>query len=124
MKPNMPQRAALTLIELLIVIAIMSVLVGLLMVAIVKTRGSAVRTQSENNLKQIVLAVHGYASANQTRLPVIDRVSFPGPTYGPSFFYSLLPYLEQNFDENAPIHPMPIFISPADPTAGLELIHG
>jgi prepilin-type N-terminal cleavage/methylation domain-containing protein len=91
-----PFRRAFTLIELLVVIAIIAVLIGLLLPAVQKVRESAARAQSQNNLKQLVLACHNYESANG-ELP--GYVPAPGGTSMASFGYSvharILPYIEQ-----------------------------
>jgi len=106
-------RRGFTLIELLVVIAIIAVLIALLLPAVQAAREAARRAQCVNNLKQLGLAIHNYASANGSFPP--GRVWGPRPsknnpadfptifsgTQNTTWFVLMLPQFEQQALYNA-----------------------
>jgi prepilin-type N-terminal cleavage/methylation domain-containing protein len=124
-----PKRNAFTLVELLVVIAIIGILVALLLPAIQAAREAARRSQCQNNLRQVGLAVLNYESAKKI-LPSSKRPF--GTTTAPRIagMTLLLPYFEegtrlaqfdltQNWSKavNYPIvsTPIPMLLCPTDP---------
>jgi prepilin-type N-terminal cleavage/methylation domain-containing protein/prepilin-type processing-associated H-X9-DG protein len=88
------QRSAFTLVELLVVIAIIGILIALLLPAVQAAREGARRMSCANNLKQIGLAMHNYASTFREALP---NAGWSGSGYPNDYspLAKLLPYAEQ-----------------------------
>jgi len=92
-------RNAFTLVELLVVIAIIGMLIALLLPAVQAAREAARRMQCTNNMKQVVLAFHGYHDVND-RFPAAAQMpslqtygATRGFQFGPKV--ALLPFFEQ-----------------------------
>jgi prepilin-type N-terminal cleavage/methylation domain-containing protein/prepilin-type processing-associated H-X9-DG protein len=106
---NRARRAAFTLVELLVAIAIIGVLVALLLPAVQAAREAARLSACKNNLRQLALGMHSYESAIG-ELPTGYEYA-PGPTgnrRGYSWTVRLLPYIEQRaladrFDMTKPV---------------------
>jgi hypothetical protein len=84
---SLPRRGV-ALFQLLVLIGFLLILLGLLLPAVAKVRQAAARMQSQNNLKQLGIAVHIYHDAH-------DRMPEGVNTNGFSVHTLLLPYIEQ-----------------------------
>jgi prepilin-type N-terminal cleavage/methylation domain-containing protein/prepilin-type processing-associated H-X9-DG protein len=117
------RRGAFTLIELLMVIAIIAILIGLLLPAVQRVRESASRTQCTNNLKQIGIGLYNYESG---------WAEFPSQATKPpnhsGWIVEILPYVDQesiyalfaknNWDPTASgTAPIRLFYCPSEPQA-------
>jgi prepilin-type processing-associated H-X9-DG protein len=118
----------MTLVEVLVVIALIGVLVGLLLPAVQGVREAAARLQCASHLKQLGLAIHTYHDAT-TFLPPSRRD--PGGTW----LVYLLPYVEQpalaaawamdrpfyTQAEAARLTPVPVYFCPARRSPGEQV---
>ncbi len=121
-------RSGFTLFQLLLVLAILLILLALLLPALAKVRAAAARTESQNNLKQLGLAVFNYESAYAVFPPGVDDNRFSAAS-------RLLPYIEQDnayklidfkksIDDEANAQPRQLifktFLSPNDPQTSVK----
>ncbi len=134
-----------TLIELLVVIAIIAVLVALLLPAVQQAREAARRSQCQNQMKQIGVALNNYHETVNC-FPMGSRPTGSGASWG--FLLALLPQMEkaavfESVDFNTSQNcctwikamqaakkpdpsstPLPFYYCPSDPNAGRSLLSG
>ena len=84
------RRSAFTLVELLVVVAIIGVLVALLLPAVQSARASARRVQCANNLRQIGLGLHQYTDIYAGAFPAMSHAR----DRAESWVHSLAPFME------------------------------
>jgi prepilin-type N-terminal cleavage/methylation domain-containing protein len=116
----MRRRNGFTLIELLVVIGIIVVLIGLLLPAVQKVREAAACAHCANNLKQIGLALHLHNSDHGTFPASWNCLSIQDPRQKPTFYTSILPYVDQGNQDPRNPQPIELFFCPSrrDSAAG------
>jgi prepilin-type processing-associated H-X9-DG protein/prepilin-type N-terminal cleavage/methylation domain-containing protein len=84
-----------TLIELMVVIAIISVLIGLALSAVQRVREAAARLRCQNHVKQLALALHQFHDAHRALPPGHRSLRNPDLMPFTGWPLSVLPYVEQ-----------------------------
>ncbi len=126
---NHKRRRGFTLLELIVVVAIILLLVALILPAIQMVRLTASRMQSTNNLKQIGLAMHTHNDV-KGRLPGVNnarKVTPVDPIYLASGsgddpnadvppMLQLIPYTEVKLRPEDGYPALKVLTAPADPT--------
>jgi prepilin-type N-terminal cleavage/methylation domain-containing protein/prepilin-type processing-associated H-X9-DG protein len=133
--PKAQEQAGFTLVELLVVVAIIAILLALLLPAVQKVREATNRVHCLNNLKQVATALQGYHDLHQLFPHAYDaRALFLDPTQTPqtpsgnnliltkSWATLILPFLEQDNLQNAGYayyheQHVPVYTCPSDSRA-------
>ena len=69
MVSRIPRQSAFTLIELLVVIAIIGILAAILLPVLAKAKNKAGRLRCAGNLRQVTIALQGFANDNNSKFP-------------------------------------------------------
>jgi len=80
--------SSFTLIEMLVVIAIIAILAGLLLPALARAREESRRKSCSSNLSQIVKACTTYQEPNGDFFPAFEQGVYTDPPIGPTLGYS------------------------------------
>lgn len=123
-------RPAYSLVEVVVVIAIVGFLASLVIPAIQAARDAAARSASINQTRQIALAFLGFAAAHESRLPSLDGNQSSANRDYP-MFHALLSYAGcetawqrmQYGSKNYEVVRVQVYLNPADPTINTPSIN-
>ena len=129
----MRYRRGFSLVEILVVIAVIGTLLAMLLPAIQMAREASRRMACQNNLKQLGIALHNYANVNQCFPPGSESRMYAAAPSTPYSFYRwsalahLLPYLEQASAYKAlnlkiPLYGANLQVTPANRPAVTQII--
>jgi prepilin-type processing-associated H-X9-DG protein len=133
-RPPRKSRRGFALVELLVLLALFSFLVGILLPAVQKANDAADRARCQNNLKQLGIAMHNVNDTYQLMPPVVGEFPRTSRSQGTLHFY-ILPFIEQQQLYQASAHrggylvwksdtwgkPIKTYVCPSDQT---EPAHG
>jgi type II secretory pathway pseudopilin PulG len=119
-----PKRAGITLIELLVILALLAMLAALLLPAVQRVREAAARTQTHNDLKQVVLATIDAADTYRGKLPPAYGKYVDPKGSAQSIHVWIMPWNEQaplyksivKGEKGSDNEVVGIYVSPADPS--------
>lgn len=120
------RRAGLTLIELLMLLGLLLFLLAFLLPAVFQVRLAAGRTQSINNLKQMVLSLHNFNDVYKQLPPTVG--TFPANSNNQvTLHFLVLPFIEQDnvfklaegnvWNKSTYATPIQVFMNPQDKSA-------
>lgn len=116
---NRSKKHGFTLVELLVVIAVVGTLVSMLIPAVLRARNAANRTQCQSQLRQVAIALDHYMSGRGPRgqYPDADPLPVSHPSNPP--FQSLVKVLGRYIEDNNAVFTCPDDIgdrpNPGDP---------
>lgn len=112
-----PRSAGFTIVEVLVVIAIIGLMVALLLPAVQQSRESARRMSCQSNLKQIGIAIQAYHETYRVFPPgYIGENPDPTDTKGWGWQALLLPFIEQSpLHRQLAVNRDPIMVALNDP---------
>jgi prepilin-type N-terminal cleavage/methylation domain-containing protein/prepilin-type processing-associated H-X9-DG protein len=122
-------RQGMSLIELLVVLAIIGILFALMAAAVQRVRASAARLECANNLKQLGIGLHQYHDTYKTLPPGMSYQAGAAPYLYMSWHTRVLPFIEQPglWDQAEKAYALirdPFFYNPPHPLDAVLSLYG